>query len=97
MLVNATYESLVTFRCEAQSFGNKEALKYHWLEIVDDNTTVPLDSGNNMLQFIAAPENDSTSYQCAVTNENSTVFSTVGRLNCKLIITNTCVLCKKEK
>ena len=93
MLVNTTVGSVVTFQCEAESFGYKEGLKYHWLEIVDDNTTVPLDFGNdtNKLQFNAAPEDDSTFYQCGVTNENSTVFSTVGRLNCKLITTN--ILC----
>ena len=92
MLINTTVGRVVTFQCEAKSYGNKEALKYHWLEIIDDNTTVPLDFGNNnTLQFNAAPEDDSTFYQCGMTNENSTVFSTVGRLNCKLITTN--ILC----
>ena len=96
MLLNGTVGDGVAFHCEAESFGNEQALKYHWLKILNDSTTMLLSFANtSTLQFIATPEDDSTLYQCGVTNENGTVFSTVGRLNCKLT-TNILSLCKKD-
>ena len=85
MLLNGTVGDGVAFHCEAESFGNKQALKYHWLKILNDNTTMLLSFANtSTLQFIATPD------------ENGTLFSTAGRLNCKLITTKLLSLCEKD-
>ena len=40
MLLNGTVGDVVAFHCEAESFGNEQALKYHWLKILNDSTTI---------------------------------------------------------
>ena len=89
MLVNTTVGHVVTFHCKAESFGNQQALKYHWLKIVNDNKTIIDGANTSVLEFVATSNNDSTYYQCGATNENDTTISTPGRLNCKDIVYST--------
>ena len=45
---------------------------------------MPINGSNtSKLQFTVEARHDGASYQCAVTNENGTVYSSIGRLNCK--------------
>ena len=82
-LVSTTVGESVMFQCTAESFGRPQALQYYWLEIVN-NTAIPIvNATTSTLEFIAVAKDDSTFYQCAATNENGTIYSSVGRLNGK--------------
>ena len=89
MLINATVGDVVVFQCKAKSFGSQQALQYYWVELIDKIRMTINDESTSILEFVATSNDDSTFYQCGATNENDTVtvFSTVGRLNCKYVHT----------
>jgi len=82
-LINTTVGSIVMFQCEAKTFGSEQALQYFWVELTDNITMTITDESTRILEFVATSNDDSTFYQCGATNENNTVLSSIGRLNCK--------------
>lgn len=84
-LVNANVGETVMLQCEAVSYGNTDSLKYHWFKVVDGDKKVSINHTNSSKFVInhVTTEDDSISYQCAVTNENGTTFSKITKINSK--------------
>ena len=88
-LLNTSIGETVMLQCKAISYGSTDSLKYQWFRVIDDDYKKVSINGANSSELViihVMSEDDSTSYQCAATNENGTTFSRIARINSKMSI-----------